>query len=141
MSALPQVYANLNDRFGYHLALSCELHFYRGALEIVGKQERLRLQGAEGGNEAVRDHLQPGVIKGGNTVDTGSSWQNTRRLRGRIESGEGGAPERRILDVVGTMRITFPEVRVDPLIPPWELTTHRPTSARQSERGHSNSPR
>ena len=58
--------------------------------------------------------------------DTGSKWENTRRLRERIESGEiagprihstgeiifakGGAPEQRILDVVGTMRIQFPEV-------------------------------
>ena len=58
--------------------------------------------------------------------DTGSAWENTRRLRDRIESGEvlgprirstgeilfpkGGAPELRILDVTGTMRITFPEV-------------------------------
>ena len=59
--------------------------------------------------------------------DTGSAWENTRQLRERIESGEmpgpqirstgeilfpkGGAPELRILDVVGTMRIQFPEVR------------------------------
>jgi imidazolonepropionase-like amidohydrolase len=58
--------------------------------------------------------------------DIGSAWENTRRLRDRIESGEisgprirstgeilfpkGGAPELRILDVVGTMRIQFPEV-------------------------------
>ena len=58
--------------------------------------------------------------------DTGSKWENTRRLRERIESGEiagpriystgeiifakGGAPEQRILDVVGTMRLGFPEV-------------------------------
>jgi cytosine/adenosine deaminase-related metal-dependent hydrolase len=59
-------------------------------------------------------------------IDTGSKWENTRRLRERIESGEiagprihttgeiiyakGGAPEQRILDAVGTMRIQFPEV-------------------------------
>jgi hypothetical protein len=58
--------------------------------------------------------------------DIGSDWENTRQLRNRIESGEipgpcirstgvilfpkGGAPEPRILDVVGTMRIQFPEV-------------------------------
>jgi imidazolonepropionase-like amidohydrolase len=58
--------------------------------------------------------------------DIGSAWENTRRLRDRIESGEvlgprirstgeilfpkGGAPELRILDVTGTMRIQFPEV-------------------------------
>jgi imidazolonepropionase-like amidohydrolase len=58
--------------------------------------------------------------------DTGSKWENTRRLRERIESGEiagprihttgeiifpkGGAPEQRILDVVGTMKLEFPEV-------------------------------
>jgi imidazolonepropionase-like amidohydrolase len=58
--------------------------------------------------------------------DIGSAWENTRRLRDRIESGEvpgprirstgeilfpkGGAPELRILDVTGTMRIKFPEV-------------------------------
>jgi imidazolonepropionase-like amidohydrolase len=58
--------------------------------------------------------------------DTGSKWENTRRLRERIESGEiagprihttgeiifpkGGAPEQRVLDAVGTMRIQFPEV-------------------------------
>jgi imidazolonepropionase-like amidohydrolase len=59
--------------------------------------------------------------------DIGSAWENTRRLRDRIESGEipgprirstgeilfpkGGAPELRILDVTGTMRIQFPEVQ------------------------------
>jgi len=59
--------------------------------------------------------------------DIGSAWENTRRLRERIESGElpgprirstgeilfpkGGAPELRILDVVGTLRIQFPEVQ------------------------------
>lgn len=58
--------------------------------------------------------------------DIGSDWENTRQLRNRIESGEipgprirstgvilfpkGGAPEPRILDVVGTMRIQFPDV-------------------------------
>jgi len=58
--------------------------------------------------------------------DTGSQWENTRRLRDRIESGEipgprihstgeplfpkGGAPPGHILDVLGTMRIEFPEV-------------------------------
>jgi imidazolonepropionase-like amidohydrolase len=58
--------------------------------------------------------------------DTGSKWENTRRLRERIESGEvagprihstgeiifpkGGGPEQRILDVVGTMRLELPEV-------------------------------
>jgi imidazolonepropionase-like amidohydrolase len=58
--------------------------------------------------------------------DTGSKWENTRRLRERIESGEvpgprihstgeiifhkGGAPEQRILDVVGTMKLELPEV-------------------------------
>lgn len=58
--------------------------------------------------------------------DIGSAWDNTRRLRDRIEAAEvpgprirstgeilfpkGGAPELRILDVVGTMRIHFPEV-------------------------------
>jgi imidazolonepropionase-like amidohydrolase len=58
--------------------------------------------------------------------DIGSAWDNTRRLRDRIEAGEvrgprirstgeilfpkGGAPELRILDVIGTMRIHFPEV-------------------------------
>jgi imidazolonepropionase-like amidohydrolase len=58
--------------------------------------------------------------------DTGSKWENTRRLRERIESGEiagprihttgeiiypkGGAPEQRILDVVGTMKVELPEV-------------------------------
>lgn len=58
--------------------------------------------------------------------DIGSAWENTRRLRDRIESGEipgprirstgeilfpkGGAPELRTLDVTGTMRIKFPEV-------------------------------
>jgi imidazolonepropionase-like amidohydrolase len=76
----------------------------------------------------LADQLQDMVTRFGFTsvFDTGSSWQNTRRLRGRIESGEvagpriystgeilfpkGGAPEPRILDVVGTMRIAFPEV-------------------------------
>ncbi|HXC44901.1 MAG TPA: hypothetical protein VNY51_15435, partial [Candidatus Dormibacteraeota bacterium] len=58
--------------------------------------------------------------------DVGSKWENTRQLRERIESGEvagprihttgeiiyakGGAPEQRILDVVGTMKLEFPEV-------------------------------
>jgi imidazolonepropionase-like amidohydrolase len=58
--------------------------------------------------------------------DIGSKWENTRRLRERIESGEiagprihttgeliyakGGAPEQHILDVVGIMRIQLPEV-------------------------------
>jgi imidazolonepropionase-like amidohydrolase len=58
--------------------------------------------------------------------DTGSKWENTRRLRERVESTEiagprihstgeiiyakGGAPEQRILDVVGTMRVALPEV-------------------------------
>ena len=58
--------------------------------------------------------------------DIGSKWENTRRLRERIESGEvagprihstgeiiyakGGAPEQRILDVVGTMKLVLPEV-------------------------------
>jgi imidazolonepropionase-like amidohydrolase len=58
--------------------------------------------------------------------DTGSKWENTRQLRERIESGEipgprirstgeilfpkGGSPPAQILDVVGTMRIEFPEV-------------------------------
>jgi len=59
--------------------------------------------------------------------DIGSAWENTRRLRDRVESGEipgprirstgeilfpkGGAPEPRILDVIGAMRIQFPEVK------------------------------
>ena len=59
--------------------------------------------------------------------DIGSAWENTRRLRDRIESGEipgprirstgeilfpkGGVPEPRILDVTGTMRIQLPEVQ------------------------------
>jgi len=58
--------------------------------------------------------------------DIGSPLENTQRLRDRIEAGEipgprirstgeilfakGGAPDPRILDVVGTMRIQFPEV-------------------------------
>jgi len=76
----------------------------------------------------LTDQLQDMVTRFGFTsvFDTGSSWENTRRLRGRIESGEvagpriystgeilfpkAGAPEGRILDVVGSMRITFPEV-------------------------------
>src|SRR5215472_11613712 len=59
--------------------------------------------------------------------DIGSAWENTRHLRDRIESGEipgprirstgeilfpkRGAPEPRILDVTGTMRIQLPEVQ------------------------------
>ena len=59
--------------------------------------------------------------------DIGSAWENTRRLRDRIDSGEipgprirstgeilfpkGGVPEPRILDVTGTMRIQLPEVQ------------------------------
>jgi imidazolonepropionase-like amidohydrolase len=58
--------------------------------------------------------------------DTGSQWENTRRLRGRIESGEvpgprirstgeilfpkGGFPPTLILDALGTMRMEMPEV-------------------------------
>jgi len=58
--------------------------------------------------------------------DTGSKWENTRRLRERIESGEvlgprihstgevifpkGGAPAQHILDVLGTMQLQLPEV-------------------------------
>ncbi len=58
--------------------------------------------------------------------DTGSMWENTRRLRDRIESGEipgprirstgellypkGGSVSDVILDVIGTMRVHVPEV-------------------------------
>jgi imidazolonepropionase-like amidohydrolase len=58
--------------------------------------------------------------------DTGSSWDNTRRLRDRIESGElpgprirstgeilvpkGGSIKSDILDVIGSMRIQTPEI-------------------------------
>jgi imidazolonepropionase-like amidohydrolase len=58
--------------------------------------------------------------------DTGSTWENTRRLRDRVESGEvpgprirstgevifpkGGVPPTSVLDVLGTMRLTMPEV-------------------------------
>src|SRR5262249_14892144 len=58
--------------------------------------------------------------------DTGSTWENTRRLRDRIESGEvpgphirstgeilfpkGGVPPTPVLDAVGIMRIAMPEV-------------------------------
>ena len=58
--------------------------------------------------------------------DTGSSWENTRRLRDRIESGgipgprirstgeilfpKGGAIKPEILDVIGSMRLQTPEI-------------------------------
>jgi imidazolonepropionase-like amidohydrolase len=76
----------------------------------------------------LTDQFQDMLTRYGFTsvFDTGSKWENTRRLRQRIESGEvagprisstgeiifpkGGAPEQRILDVVGTMKIVFPEV-------------------------------
>ena len=72
--------------------------------------------------------LQAMLVRYGFTsvFDTGSSWENTRRLRGRIESGEipgprirstgeilfppGGAPQPLILDVTGAMRLEMPEV-------------------------------
>jgi imidazolonepropionase-like amidohydrolase len=58
--------------------------------------------------------------------DTGSMWENTRRLRDRIESGEipgprirstgeilvpkGGSATPEILDVIGAMRVQTPEI-------------------------------
>jgi imidazolonepropionase-like amidohydrolase len=58
--------------------------------------------------------------------DTGSSWENTRRLRDRIESGEvqgprirstgellmpkGGSPTQEMLNLIGAMRIQTPEI-------------------------------
>ncbi len=58
--------------------------------------------------------------------DTGSMWENTRRLRDRIEAGEiagprirstgeiivpkGGKPPDLVFDVLGTMRMRLPEV-------------------------------
>jgi imidazolonepropionase-like amidohydrolase len=61
-----------------------------------------------------------------NVFDTGSLWENTRRIRDRIESGEipgpkirstgeilfpkGGSAKQEILDVVGAMRVQSPEV-------------------------------
>jgi imidazolonepropionase-like amidohydrolase len=58
--------------------------------------------------------------------DLGSSWENTRRLRDRIESGEvtgprirstgeglippGGAPSETVLNMMGVMNIPLPEV-------------------------------
>ena len=58
--------------------------------------------------------------------DTGSIWENTRRLRERIESGDvpgprirstgevlnpkGGAPSDLVLDIIGAMRVRLPEV-------------------------------
>jgi imidazolonepropionase-like amidohydrolase len=57
--------------------------------------------------------------------DTGSMWENTRRIRDRVESGEipgprirstgeiiypkGGSPKQEILDLVGAMRLQLPE--------------------------------
>ncbi len=75
-----------------------------------------------------KDQLTDMLLRYGVTsaFDIGSKWENTRRLRDRIEAGEvpgprihstgeilfprSGAPEQRILDVLGTMRIEFPEV-------------------------------
>jgi hypothetical protein len=58
--------------------------------------------------------------------DTGSTWENTRRLRDRIESGEipgprirstgeilvpkGGSLKPETLDVIGAMRVQTPEI-------------------------------
>jgi imidazolonepropionase-like amidohydrolase len=76
----------------------------------------------------LAEQLQDMLTRHGFTsvFDTGSKWENTRRLRDRIESGQipgprihstgeilypkGGSPPGRILDVVGAMRIEFPEV-------------------------------
>lgn len=74
------------------------------------------------------EQLQAMLVRYGFTsvFDTGSMWENTRRLRDRIESGEisgprirstgeilfpkGAAPLELILDVTGSMRVTMPEV-------------------------------
>lgn len=74
------------------------------------------------------EQLQAMLVRYGftNVFDTGSTWENTRRLRDRIESEEipgprirstgeilfpkGGAPPELILDVTGAMRVTMPEV-------------------------------
>src|SRR5262245_431792 len=76
----------------------------------------------------LSEQMQSMITRWGFTsvFDIGSAWENTRQLRERIESDEvpgprirttgevlfpkGGAPEPRILDILGTMRIQFPEV-------------------------------
>jgi imidazolonepropionase-like amidohydrolase len=74
--------------------------------------------------EQLRDMLtRYGVTS---VFDTGSRWENTRHLRERIESGEipgpriqstgeivfprGGAPAELVLDILGAMKIQFPQV-------------------------------
>ena len=76
----------------------------------------------------LAEQLQDMVTRYGFTsiFDTGSTWQNTRHLRDRIESSEvpgprihstgeilfpkGGSPPTPVLDALGTMRIAMPEV-------------------------------
>ncbi len=76
----------------------------------------------------LEDQLQAMLTRYGFTsvFDTGSMWENTRRLRDRIESGEisgprirstgevltpkGGAAPELVLDIKGAMRIKTPEV-------------------------------
>jgi imidazolonepropionase-like amidohydrolase len=76
----------------------------------------------------LSEQLQAMLTRYGFTsvFDTGSMWENTRRIRDRIKSGEipgpkirstgeilfpkGGAGKPEILDVVGAMRVQSPEV-------------------------------
>jgi imidazolonepropionase-like amidohydrolase len=94
------------------------VHFIQRKWQDVGG-----IQAAE-----LTEQLQDMLTRYGFTsvFDTGSKWENTRRLRERVESGEvagprihstgeiifpkGGVPDQRILDVVGTMRFQLPEV-------------------------------
>ena len=64
--------------------------------------------------------------------DTGSMWENTKRIRDRVESGElagprirstgeileppGGAPPDLVLDITGAMRVRLPEVASEAVI-------------------------
>jgi imidazolonepropionase-like amidohydrolase len=80
----------------------------------------------------LTEQLQTMLTRYGFTsvFDTGSMWTNTRRLRDRIDSGEvhgprihstgeilypkGGSGSDVILDVIGAMRLTVPEVANGP---------------------------
>jgi imidazolonepropionase-like amidohydrolase len=79
----------------------------------------------------LTDQVQTMLTRYGFTsvFDTGSSWDNTRRLRNRIESGEitgpriratgeilvpkGGVPADLVFDITGAMRMKIPEIADD----------------------------
>ncbi|HEY3160617.1 MAG TPA: amidohydrolase family protein [Vicinamibacterales bacterium] len=90
--------------------------------------ERKWANAARIGAPELASQLQAMLTRYGFTsvFDTGSMWENTKRIRDRIESGEvagprirstgeileppGGAPPDLVLDITGAMHVTLPEV-------------------------------